>query len=142
MKNIIKILFILSLINSSIYAAKKGALVVSKDVNIESISKNDLKDILLGRKTLWNNGSRIRIAISSEDSEKLNQFLIDNIEQNKRRFKKYWLKRVFAGYGIAPKIFKNDEKALNYAQSQENSITYMTIEEDKVPSGVTIVSVE
>ena len=57
--------------------------------------------------------------MSLQNPERVNEFLLDNVGQNQRRFKKYWLKKVFAGYGIAPKIFKNDKKALEFINQQE-----------------------
>ena len=140
--NIIKTFIILTLFVQSIYALDKGVIVVSDDVDITQLSKSDLENIFLGRKTLWSNGKRIKIGLCSENSKKLNQFLIENIGQNKRRFKKYWLKKVFAGYGRAPKIFDNNDKALKFIKEQENSIAYMTVQNNKQLEGINIINIK
>lgn len=140
--NIIKTFIILSLFVQSLYALEKGVIVVSDDVDITQLSKNDLENIFLGRKTLWSNGKRIKIGLSSENSKELNQFLIENIGQNKRRFKKHWLKKVFAGYGRAPKIFDNNDKALKFVKEQENSIAYMTVQNNKQLKGINVVNIK
>ena len=144
MKNLIlKTMFVLScfIFIPSVYAQERGVIVVSNDVDISKISQSDLQSIFLGKKTLWNDGKRIKIGLSTEDTAKLDGFLTDNIGKTKRRFKKYWLKKVFAGYGIAPKIFNNNEKAIQFAQEQENSITYITVNEDHSMEGVKIINI-
>lgn len=138
----IRTLFILNLLIASLYSTEQGVIVVSDNLDITNISKSDLEDIFLGRKTLWNNGKRIKIALSSQNAEKLNKFLVDNIGQNKRRFKKHWLKKVFSGYGIAPKIFNKNDKALAFAKKQDNSISYIIIENDTQLQGIKVIDIE
>lgn len=140
---IIKTLLFLSFLTvaPSLFADEKGVLVVGEDVDITNLSANELENIFLGRQTLWSNGKRIQIAISTQNDEKLEQFLIENIGQNKRRFKKYWLKKVFSGYGIAPKLFNSNDKALDFAKSQENAITYLMVDSDIPTDTLKIINV-
>ncbi|MFT5659924.1 MAG: ABC-type phosphate transport system substrate-binding protein [Sulfurimonas sp.] len=145
MKNIImkliKITFIINLISISAYA-NENVIGVSADIEITKLTKNELKNIFLGRKTLWDNGEPIRVGISLQNPEKLNKFLTNNIGQTQRRFKKYWLKKVFAGYGIAPKIFKDDKKALEFIGKHENSIIYISAEDMLTLKEVKTISIE
>ena len=144
MKTILKTLLFVSCVvfAPSLYAENRGVIVVSNDVDISNISKTDLQNIFLGRKTLWDDGKRIQIGLSAENSTQLDDFLVSNIGQNKRRFKKYWLKKVFAGYGIAPRIFTNNEKAIKFAQEQENSIAYVTVDEAEHIEGMRIIDIQ
>ena len=141
-KFIIKTLFILSLFVSLSEASEKIIIGVSSDVEVTHLSKNDLKNIFLGRTTFWSNGELIRIGMSTENPEKLNSFLVNNIGQNQRRFKKYWLKKVFAGYGIAPRIFKDNKKALKFINEQENSIIYLTVSDTLNLDGIKVIEIE
>jgi ABC-type phosphate transport system substrate-binding protein len=143
---IIKTLFVLGFFisASSLFASEnqKGVVVVSPDVDINSISKDDLENIFLGRQTIWSNGKRINIAISTQNDEKLEQFLIDNIGQSKRRYKKYWLKKVFSGYGVAPRLFSSNEKALEFAKMHPSTITYLTVDDDTQAEKIKIIEVD
>lgn len=140
LKNLIVLAALLAF--PALYANEVGVLIVSKDVKITNITKSELENIFLGRQTLWENGKRINIALSSENSNLLENFLLDNVGQDKRRFQKYWLKKVFAGYGIAPKIFKEDDKAREYTKQQESTIAFITVTESAVPKDFNIVTVE
>ena len=143
-KNITKIFVILSflILAPSVYASDKSVIVVGKNVDISELSKRDIENIFLGRKTIWNDGAQIHIAISSYDSKKVDQFFDDYVGKSKRRFKKYWLKKVFAGYGIAPRMFKTTQKAIDFVKRQDNSISFITVSDEDTVEGLKIVSVD
>jgi ABC-type phosphate transport system substrate-binding protein len=145
LNNTIKTLLALGLFISvsSVSAAEneKGVVVVSPNVKVDNISRDDLENIFLGRQTIWANGKKITIAISTQNDEKLEEFLSENIGQTKRRFKKYWLKKVFSGYGVAPRLFSNNEKALEFAKAHPDTITYLTLEDESQVENIKIVNV-
>jgi len=138
----ILILGILSLLSTSIYADSKGVIIVSKDVNIETLTKNELERIFLGKTTIWKDGKRIQIGLSTYNNEKVNYFFKHYIGKNQRRYKKYWLKLVFAGYGIAPKIFKDDDKAINFTKNTQGVITFVSTKELESIKDIKIISVD
>lgn len=144
MKTIIKTIFILSslLFIPSLYAIQKSVIVVSNDVNVSKLSKNDLENIFLGRKTMWANGKPIMVGVCTQNSDKLDEFLISTIGKNERRFKKYWLKKVFAGYGTAPMIFSTNTKAIEFTREKENSITYLTLDDSTLVDGMKIIEID
>lgn len=127
---------------SNVHAGSKVVLIASKDVKIEKLSKNELERIFLGKTTIWEDGTRIQVGLSNSDDEKTENFLKNFIGKNKRRFKKYWLKLVFAGYGIAPKFFKDDEKAINYTKKQEGVITFISSKKLDDIKGVKVISID
>lgn len=130
------------LFTPALYAEEKAVIIVSEDVDISDMSKTDLQNIFLGRKTLWEDGKKIQISLSNEDEAMLNKFLAQNVGKTQRRYKKYWLKKVFAGYGVAPKIFTNNEKAIEYVKDQEHAIAFVMIDDTQIPNGLKIVSIE
>ncbi|QFR49047.1 hypothetical protein FJR48_04625 [Sulfurimonas lithotrophica] len=133
---------VLALLAPSLYADSKGVIVVSKDVNVKNLSKKELERIFLGKTTIWDNGKRIQIGLSTADGEKTDHFFKEMIGKNQRRFKKYWLKLVFAGYGIAPKLFSDNSKVISYTKRQEGVISFITAEELENIEGLKIVSID
>ncbi len=144
-KHILKPIFILSILialTPSIYAKSKGIIVVSSDVNISTLSKSELERIFLGKTTIWDDGKRIQIGLSVHNTKKANHFFKNYIGKNQRRYKKYWLKLVFAGYGIAPKIFKSDKKAINYTKNKEGVITFVSADNLENIEDLKIVNID
>lgn len=142
--NIIKIIVVLVMFTvvSPVYAVEEGMIVVGKNVEISNISKKEIENIFLGRQTMWENGNRIKIAISSNKSETLDEFFKEYVGKTSSRFKKYWLKKVFAGYGVAPKLFKSSDKIMSFVQKEENSIAFVISDEIKNLNGVKIINID
>ncbi len=120
---------LLLLVNTSAYA--EGCIVVSKDIKVEEFTKDEIERIFLGKTTILRDGTRVQVVLSSGDDKIANGFLKKFTGKTQRRFKKYWLKLVFAGYGIAPKFFKNDQKAKEYIENQEGVVAFITEDEIK-----------
>jgi ABC-type phosphate transport system substrate-binding protein len=113
------------------FADSKGVILASKNLNIDKLTKEEIERIFLGKTTILEDGTRIQVVLSTSDSKVTDSFLKDFTGKSQRRFKKYWLKLVFAGYGIAPKFFKNDEKARSYIEKQEGVIAFISDNETK-----------
>ena len=142
--HILKPLVIVTLLSytANADANSKGILIASEDVKIEKLSKNEIERIFLGKTTIWEDGTRIQVGLSNSDDLATESFLKEFIGKNKRRFKKYWLKLVFAGYGIAPKFFKDDEKAIKYTKQQDGVITFISSKKLDNTDGLKIISID
>ena len=125
----------------NISATEKCAIIASSNIKTEELSKNELSNIFLGKTTILKDWTRIKIAYSTKNAEKMNYFFSEYVGKSQRRFKKYWLKKVFAGYGVAPKIFKNTKNAIDYTKNKDSIITFITIDDKASPEGVSIISV-
>ncbi|MBN2894390.1 MAG: hypothetical protein JXK05_00665 [Campylobacterales bacterium] len=123
-------------------SADDQALLIANAAVPERIDKEHLEAILLGKVTLWENGKRILIAYSMDDPQKVDAFLTEYAGQGERRYKKYWVKKVFAGYGVAPKLFNDDAKALEYVLKTEGVMALVSMDVEAVPKELTILSVE
>lgn len=144
LNKLIKSITLLSLlfIYSNVNASEIGLIVASDNIKINKLSKNELENIFLGKTTILENGTHVNIAYSTQNSEKVNYFFKNYIEKSQRRFKKYWLKKVFAGYGIAPKIFKNNKLTIDYIKKHENVIAFITVDDKDTLEDVLIIAID
>jgi ABC-type phosphate transport system substrate-binding protein len=132
MKQLKQIIFILVLMTAgatSVQAGEVGVLLVGKEVSVRELSKNELASIFLGKKTNWEDGTRINIGYMINNSQKMEKFFEEYVGKSHRRFKKYWVKKVFAGYGIAPKLFRDVENAVDFVSRYKGGIAYVTLSE-------------
>lgn len=126
----------------NVSAAEMCAIIASKNIKTEKLSKKELSNIFLGKTTILEDGTHVKIAYSTLNDEKVDYFFDEYIGQNQRRFKKYWLKKVFAGYGVAPKIFTSNELAIEYVKEKENTIAFITVDDKNLPKDVRLISVD
>ena len=98
---------------------------------------DDLSNVFLGKKQFWNTKIKIDVAyISSSKSDK-EKFFKSHIKTPYKKFKRYWFKRVFSGYGSAPKMFKRSNKLVLFVQENMGAIAYL----NKLPDDLTNLKV-
>ncbi len=123
MKNLRKSVFILILLflSSSLYA-QELSVVINKDVGVKEVSLKELKDIFKNKKKLWENGTKVKIALMSTKSA-VGKLTADKVYgMSTKALKKFWLALVFQGKAAAPKYFDSEAGLTLYVKSNAGAI--------------------
>jgi ABC-type phosphate transport system substrate-binding protein len=120
------ILFVAILFTSAF--AGDVIIVCNKSVAADTLSKSEIKDIFLGRKTRWSDGHKINFVTLEQDPIH-EVFLQSFVGKSARQFDYYWDKQVFTGRGKEPKSFKTAGELINYVSNTEGAIGYVTADE-------------
>lgn len=100
-------------------------LIGNPSIPIGVLSKYDIKNIFLGSKLTWKDGSNIFIVIQRKNPcHKI--FLKEFIDKTPAQFSNYWKKQIFTGKGIAPPAKKNDEEVIKFVSQTKGSIGYVS----------------
>jgi ABC-type phosphate transport system substrate-binding protein len=107
--------------------AEAGEVVVicNKSVPADSLSKDEIKKIYLGKKTAWDNGQKINF-VTLKAKEVHDLFLKEIINKTATQFKTYWKKMVFTGKGTIPKDFDTEANLIAYVAATEGAIGYIS----------------
>ena len=97
-------------------------VVVNKDNKATSISADDLARIYLGKKTLWDSGTRIVPAMPEEESAAGEAFLSVTLQKSVSQFRTYWKRLLFSGGGAVPKVFRTSGQILDLVARQPGAI--------------------
>jgi len=97
-------------------------VVVNKENRVASISADDLARIYLGKKTLWDSGSRIVPAMPEEESPAGEAFLSITLQKSVSQFRAYWKRLLFSGGGAVPKVFRTSGQILDLVARQPGAI--------------------
>ncbi len=84
--------------------AAEDTAIVHPGVGVASLTEDQAKDLFLGKKTSWDDGSKV-VVVVAKDSEALMKFLGKSPQQ----FQTSWKKLVFTGKGSMPEQVDNDE---------------------------------
>ena len=142
MKNLLRILVSLAfLLPLSLQAEEKEYLLVNESVNLEAVDKSDLAKIFLGKTVNWPGGGRIVLGYSTENGEELENFFQEVMGKSRKRFHKYWLKKVFSGYGVAPKQFRSDKEAMEFVRDRAGAVVYVSLNQPVAQEGVKLLTV-
>ncbi len=109
-----------------IYANSYFAVIVSKNLNIEEMSKKNISRIFLSKTKRLPNGQK---AITIEPNEKEYQeiFYKEVCGKTRRQLKRYWATVLFTGKGQPPKKMRKVEDIIEYVKNNNNVIAYVPV---------------
>lgn len=99
--------------------------IVNKNVQESRITSETVRNIFLGKKAKWNDGSRI-ILVIMESSETHDVFLKKYIKKGPHAFLNYWRQKLFTGQGVPPISFDNETDLIEYVANTNNAIGYVS----------------
>lgn len=114
-------------------------IIVNPDILVDSLEKDQVSKMFLGKKTVWDSGERIMPAIL-KSGDVHDHFLKNIVNKNPNQFSMYWKRIIFTGKGVGPKTFDKESELLEYVANTKGAIGY--IGEDTKPEGVKTVSLE
>ncbi|MBF0226197.1 MAG: substrate-binding domain-containing protein [Desulfobacterales bacterium] len=111
-------------------------VIGNNDVPDKELSKMDIQQIFLGKKTRWTDNKKITI-VTSKNEELNEKFLTRFVGKTPSQFRNYWKNLVFTGKGKEPIAFSNDKALIEYIVSNEGTIGYVSSEAS--PDGVALI---
>ncbi len=118
------ILFLATLLCSQGMAAE-FVLVVNNDNPVAGISRQDAKNIFLGKKSTWPDGRSIVFFIQENDAL-TDAFVRDTVNKSAQQFSTYWKKALFTGTGTPPQVLDGDSAMKSVIAGNRDAIGYIT----------------
>lgn len=98
------------------------------------LSRAEITDVLLGRKTVFPDGTRVVVVLLDDDSPLTVEVLKDYVKKSPSQYLAYWKRQVFTGKAAMPKIVASAEEALALVRGTPGAICF--IPDDRVGDGV------
>lgn len=124
---------------SNANASKDIVIIVHKSNPLTSISKKELANIFLGKMVLWDSGKRISAGMLPTDNLHIKDFLKQVCNKSVKRFNAHWMKFIFSGSGVRPKIFTSSINASYFVGSNKNAIA--AVDELKLNSNIKLLKI-
>ena len=102
---------------SSFSFAEDYQVIINKKNNVQIMTTINIKKIFLGKKTLWNQNERIRVAFIDVDSDTAKYFFEKVIGMRRSKYNRYWRRKLFSGSGVPPRKFKSKRKLVEFVNS-------------------------
>ena len=138
----IKVFFIVMAFASLLNAGENAYIIANKSVPVDEISKEEISYIFLGNKQFWNDSTRIKTSYVIDRSEFSFIFFDEYVEKTYKKFKRYWLKKIFSGYGAAPKSFKKSESLIDFISKNEGAIGFYIGEKPQSNQNIKVIKVD
>ncbi|BBO91595.1 substrate-binding domain-containing protein [Desulfosarcina ovata] len=100
-------------------------VIANKGIAEDSVDANMVKDIFLGKKSSWSDGSPIEFVILESGSDH-DLFLKTYVKKTAKQFSTYWKKQVFTGKGAMPKAFASEGELISYVSGNSGVVGYVS----------------
>jgi ABC-type phosphate transport system substrate-binding protein len=117
------------------------AIVVHKDLPVESLTLEELRSIFLADRQFWENRTRITLLVRAPQSDE-RSFILDRIYQmSEAQFRQYWIAKMFrAEVPRGPKIVLSSGMALDLVVAIPGSISFTRA--DAVSDDVKVIRID
>jgi hypothetical protein len=133
------LLILMLLVGTSAHA--QGVVLANTAVGIDTIKVKMLKKIFKGRHTLWENGTAVSACYLEAENPEMDHFYKKIVKQSRDKFSRFWVKKLFAGAGIAPKALNNSTTIVALLSSANGGICYLDKAPASLPDNVKIITV-
>lgn len=114
---------LLLLVSTLGHAFAADGVFITHPSGPDSVSRDEIKSILLGNKTKWDNGTVIHLAVLT-DGPIQDRVAQEYAARSADQFEKYWKKQVFTGKGAAPESLKSDADMIAYVAKTPGAFGY------------------
>ena len=108
-------------------------IIVNGSNNIKTLSKNELRQIFLGKIRVWPSGDEIEIATNVEEEGRLKEFT-RLIESTVLKFSRDWVRISLSGDAPPPVEVDSDDEMINFVSRKKGAIGFIgsAVSSDKV----------
>ena len=99
-------------------------VIANKSVSDTTLTKSDLSNIYLGKKSAWSDGSKINFVVLAGNTHAA--FLKDYIGRTESQFNTFWKKQIFTGKGSPPKELNSDQAMVDFVAQTAGAIGYVS----------------
>ncbi len=139
MKNFIyTISALLILATHSLYAGDFVALV-NNDAGTTALTKSEVTAIYKGKKEQWPNGVKIKPSYLKKGAPGSDDFFGSILDLKVKKFKKIWLKKVFAGYGTEPSSLGSADAIASFVKTNPGAIGVIPADKAAGVAGVAVI---
>lgn len=108
----------------ALVAAGDVVVIANPSVAASSLSKQDVSNIYQGKKSTWDDGSKI-VFVVLKGSAAHDQFLSEYVGKTQAQFDTFWKKQVFTGKGTPPQAFDSDQAMIDFVAKTAGAIGYV-----------------
>jgi hypothetical protein len=102
------------------------AVVVHPDVQIDNLTRAELRRIVLGDREFWPSGVRVRVLIRAPIARERDAAVRGVCDMTEAQFRQHWIAKVFrAETGSGPRIVHSPQMALDQVGRIPGAITFL-----------------
>ena len=115
-------------------------IIVNAEVQQQSITPEDLKNIMLGDMRFWQGGKLITLLIQAPVSWERDTLLGQIMEMSESQYRQFWISKVFrAEVASGPKVVLSNEMASILVSKIPGAMAF--VNNDEIPAGTRVLRI-
>jgi len=106
-------------------ADDQDIMIIGNKDAADSVTKGEIKEIFLGKKTRWADNASLTFIIFKDESS-LELFLKEYVGKTVSQYSSYWKMQVFNGTGRMPQFSKNRTEVLKFVSETQGSVAFVS----------------
>lgn len=106
-------------------AGGEVTFIGNPSLTVSKLSKKDVRNIFLGKKTTWDDNTKI-VFVIQEDTPTHEAFLEKYLRKSPSQFKRYWKDKVFTGKGSLPQAFASEQNLIKFVSETKGALGYVS----------------
>ncbi len=117
------------------------AVVVHPSVEVDDLSFNEFRKIMLADRQFWSTGQRITLIVRAPVSTERTQLLDKVYKMTEPQYRQYWVAKVFRGEATdGPRVVLSNEEAVDLVSLLDGAIT--VVDSADVPAGLKLLRID
>jgi hypothetical protein len=117
------------------------AVVVHPSVEVDDLSFNEFRKIMLADRQFWSTGQRITLIVRAPVSIERTQLLDKVYKMTEPQYRQYWVAKVFRGEATdGPRVVLSNEEAVDLVSLLDGAIT--VVNSADVPAGLKLLRID
>ena len=101
-------------------------IIGNSSVPVSELSKKDIGNIFLGKRTAWEDDSKV-IFVVLNDAKIQKAFLKEFVNKSLSQYDRFWKKQVFTGKGSSPRAYTSEKELVKYVSETKGAIGYVLV---------------
>jgi len=124
--NRIRFIIFLAFAVLNIQAANADIYIITNASNpLKNITKDELRAIFLGEKTIWKGGEKIKL-VDNLNKKVAEEFYSGCLGKKVEQIKKVWINQMVLGKMRPPESFKDQDELIEFVGSSKEAIAFVT----------------
>ncbi len=100
-------------------------LIVHSGVGVTTLNAAAVEKIFLGKKSKWDDGTKIVPVTLAKDSAIHKAFVAEVVKKAEPKFTSFWQQALFTGKGTPPKSFGSEAELVKFVASTKGAVGYV-----------------
>jgi ABC-type phosphate transport system substrate-binding protein len=118
--------------------ARSEVVVIGNATGLEELTRDELRAIFRGERSVWSTGSTVVIALPSTRSPDVDAFATQVLGMSRSAMQRFWLSLVFQGRASPPVSFDSAEEIIRFVRRTPGAIAVVPATATDIPRNLVV----